>query len=989
MRQALALCLALVACGPAHAPAPPTAIAPEPVAVAPDPGPSRADLIAASRLPEPQPVAVPGDPMAVTIHRLSNGMTVYISTNREKPLISARVAVRAGSSDDPPQSTGLAHYLEHMMFKGTGQFGTTDIADEQPHLERIAALYRELRATDEAAKRAAILEQLDAETQKSAAYAVPNELTQLYDRLGITGVNAYTNNDRTVYLATVPSNRFEAWARVESDRFRDPRFRLFFTEIETVYEEKNRSMDSAARRVNEALTAALFPHHPYGTQTTLGDIEHLKNPAFDDMVGFFHRWYVPNNMAIILAGDIDAATALPMLEQTFGAALEPEPLPPPTPPDLPPPAGRVVRELDAEGESSVQLAWLTVAENHPDQPVLDVMDRLVDNAECGLLNLELILTQKLPSAGSYPNFYDEAGYWALWGVAREGQSLEEVEALLRGVVDRLKAGEFTQADIDAILVNEEIAEKRALESNGARAGRMTEAFTSGQPWPEAVRRLDRLRAVTRDQVIRAANQYLTDDFVVVRRNKGEYLPPKIAKPEITPLPIASGRHSPLARTVEALTAPELEPEWIVEGTHFTRIATPDGDLIATPNPRNDLFDLRYRFDLGRRKAPLLCHALNLLDRSGDRELTASELKKKLYAMGTSVSTYCGVDRTSITLTGLDRNLEASVSLLERWLRTARFDAKTVKDLAANTISRRKDRIDEPWFVAGALADYAQWGKESDYLIVPSNRALERVRGRKLGKLLADLPDYQHATAYFGPRPADQVAKAVALGRRHRKLAERPPARYRKSTGVTIYFADKKTSQAKIRIALPGPPMTNADRALSAFYSEYLDGGMGALIFQEIREARSLAYSAWGGHSVGTRPDDDAVVYAGLGTQNDKAVGAIRAMLGLLRQMPIEQARVDGARTALDRAYRAIRVEPRSVADWVLYWDETGETPDPRAGRWQALRAVDADALAAFAAAAADRPVIISVVGDKSRIDMDGLAALGKLEVRTIDQLVGY
>ena len=224
----LLLATLLPACsGPSRQTPLPTPPAVTPLAEAePAPAPNSAAIVAASNLPALLPAPLAGDAMGVTIHRLANGMTVYISTDREQPRISARIAVRAGSRNDPAESTGLAHYLEHMLFKGTGKLATLDIDKERPHLDRIAELYRELRATSAADARARILAELDAATQRSAAFAVPNEFVQLYASLGVTGVNAFTSNDQTVYIATVPSNRFAAWARVEAERFIDPQFRL-------------------------------------------------------------------------------------------------------------------------------------------------------------------------------------------------------------------------------------------------------------------------------------------------------------------------------------------------------------------------------------------------------------------------------------------------------------------------------------------------------------------------------------------------------------------------------------------------------------------------------------------------------------------------------------------------------------------------------------------------------------------------------------------
>src|SRR5690606_29826388 len=294
---------------------------------------------------------------------------------------------------------------------------------------------------------------------------------------------------------------------------------------------------------------------------------------------------------------------------------------------------------------------------------------------------------------------------------------------------------------------------------------------------------------------------------------------------------------------------------------------------------------------------------------------AVELRRRLFAMGTTIDSTCTPDETQIRVSGIDRNMKASIELLDRWLRTAEFDKETVKKLAANVISQRKDQMQEPRAIAGALAEYVQRGADSVYLAVPSNRDIERASGRSLGALLASLPDHQHRTTYFGPRAAAEAGPIVALGKKHRKVPPRPPVRYRKAKGTRIYMVDRKVAQSQVRLAVPSRPLAAEDRALARLYSEYMGGGMGALVFQEIREARGLAYSAWTAYSRGTAPKDQAALIAGLGTQSDKTVEALSTLLGLLRETPMQERRFEVARGALDTEYRASRVDPR----WAPLW----------------------------------------------------------------------
>ena len=977
--------LALVPACPSKGPTEPTTKAPEPVSQAPA-GPEA--IIAASNLPPTLTEPIQTDKMGVTIHRLKNGLTVYISTDRQKPRFNAWIAVRTGSRNDPANSTGLAHYLEHMLFKGTDTRGTMDYEAERPHLERIRELYAELRSSDDPQQRAKVEAELDKETQASAQYAVPNELTRIYSNLGVEGLNAFTSDEQTVYIADIPSNRLASWAAVESERFSDPSFRLFFTEIEAVYEEKNLSLDNPYRRANEALLRALYPEHPYGTQPTIGTAEHLKTPAYQDMVDYFHRWYVPNNMAVVLAGDIDAETALPVLERTLGQ-LPTKPVAEPESATIKPLSGRQQRDVIVEDRQGVTLAWHTVPVTHADEPALAVMDWLMDNATSGLLNTELELTQKVPSAGSGNSFYNESGHWTVRATARDDQSLDEVEKMLLAVVDKLKAGEFTQADIDAIVINQDIGEKRQLESNVGRVWKMAASFIQRRTWDEVLARDEALRTVNRDDVIRVANAYLGDNFVALHRKKGKQELPKIEKPKITPLQVDPSRQSPFAKQVLEMPAAQLEPAWLEEGRDYRHIGMPAGPMIHATNTRNDLFSIDYNFDRGSRRARLLCHALDLLDQSGYGEISAEELRKRLFALGTSIDFSCSADRSSISIEGVDANMEESVELLRAWLRIPTLDPATLTKLTENEIAERRNALDNSRFIGWAAGNYARYGKASEQLAEPSNKQLKSATVKKLKPLITSLPDYQHRTLYFGPRGPEDVEGLIALGTNHKPVKPIPDRVYRKQKGAKIYFVHRETAKSSITVTMPMGVQERPLRPSARAYQEYIGGDMGSLIFQEIREARGLAYSANGRVSTGSQPKDEWGLQGGVGTQVDKTPEAIATYLELVQQWPIKPERFEAAKTNLEQEFRSSRVDPRWVVYWVQSWDRLGEEKDPRPWMRDEIAKLTGEQMQAFAERFKTTPVIISIVGDREKVNLDALKKIGPVTEVKAEQLVSF
>ena len=388
------------------------------------------------------------DPLDAAIFELDNGLKVYLTENHEEPRFYAEIAVRAGSKHDPADATGLAHYLEHLLFKGTSQLGTVDYEAEKPYLDRIVELYEQhFNETDEAV-RAEIYAEINRNAQLAAQYAIPNEFDKLYNAMGSSAMNAHTSNEETVYKVGMPSNRLQQWAEIESARFADPVFRIFHTELETVYEEKNRTLDNRGRIIYAAMSEELYKVHPYGQQPTIGKVEHLKNPSLVYIQNYFDTYYVPNNMAIVISGDIDIDETIELISEKF-SSWESKPVPEVGPWVEAPIQGVERRTVQYPGEEQVQLAFRTVGKGHPDLEALMMADMILDNRTAGLINLNLNQQQLVAGAGSSPQIQIDGGAQTLYGVPKQDQTLEEVEQLLLEQIELVKAGEFEEWIIPA------------------------------------------------------------------------------------------------------------------------------------------------------------------------------------------------------------------------------------------------------------------------------------------------------------------------------------------------------------------------------------------------------------------------------------------------------------------------------------------------------------------------------------------------------------
>ncbi len=940
-----------------------------------------------TRINAPNPL----DPLDAHIYRLDNGLTVYLTENHEEPRFYAEIAVRAGSKHDPADATGLAHYLEHLLFKGNQNLGTLDYESEAPYLDRIVELYEEHFRTEDPEQRAAIYAEINETAQLSAQYAVPNEIDKLYNSMGGSGLNAHTSNEETVYKVSLPSNRLTQWAEIESDRFVNPVFRLFHTELETVYEEKNRSLDNRGFIVYTALNELLFKNHPYGQQPTIGTVDHLKNPSLVYIQDYFDTYYVPNNMAIAISGDIDIDETIALISEKFGY-WETKEVPPVGPWTEPPISGAERRTVQYPGEEQVQLAFKTVGNGHPDKEALILLDMILDNRTAGLINLNLNQAQLVAGAGSSPQFLNDSGYQSLYGVPKQNQTLEEVEELLLEQIDLIKAGEFEDWIIPAIINDFKKNQKASLEFNTARVATMRQSFIEGANWDDYVAELERMEQLSKADVVAVANKYFADDYVAVYQVNEQHRVPTVEKPQIDPVVIDPTRQSEFSRQVLAMEFDPIEPTYVVPDEDYRIVEFADGvELYYAPNPLNDLFSFSINIEVGTEENEKLSLSAALMDVAGTANMSNEELQKEWYRMGSDFRFGAGENSSGISISGLDEQFEDSLALMLELIKSPATDEQTLEQLKGILLKSREDAKSSPPAIARALYLYNRYGEESPLLEAMNSEEIMATTLDELLALPADLLNYKHSLAYTGSLPLEDV---VEILRRHHaidgELADTPEFRFRNARSVDeteLYVVDQQTAQAQVRIEFPDGVFNEEDTALSSIYTNYFGAGMSSVVFQELREARALAYSASARYSQGGRENAENLMLGGIGTQTDKTVEALTAFIDLIDNMPVSQERFDESVNSLLNRYRTSKVSFREVLAAVRSWERLGLDGDPRRQRFQQLQNSSIDDLVNFQQEhVKERPKLISVLGDMSIIDADELAQFGTVREVQVDEL---
>ena len=613
---------------------------------------------------------VTNDPMATRFYTLKNGLTVILSKNTKEPRVAVRIAVRAGSNHDPKDHTGLAHYLEHLLFKGTDKYGSLDWAKEKPLLDKIEALYEQYNSTTDEAKRKAIYKEIDQVSGEAAKFAIAGEYDKLMKSLGSQRTNAHTSVEETVYEEDIPSNAIDKFLTIQAERFRNPVIRIFHTELEAVYEEKNRGLDNDGNKMQEAMFSSLFPTHNYGLQTTIGTIEHLKNPSITAIREYYNKYYVPNNIAIIMAGDFDPDVLVKKIDEQF-AYMKPKPVEEYKSPKELPINGPVTREVFGPTAESIRVLFRSSASGTKDALLANLAGSILANGKAGLLDLNLNKQQKVLGAAAALWQFKDYGIFFLLATPKQGQSLDETKTLLLDQIQELKKGNFEESLIKATAANYKLSLLQSLENNTSRVNDLMTQFIQnrGTEWNKELAAIDEMSRVTKKELVVFANKFFTDkNYVVLYKRKGEDKNiVKVEKPPITPVETNPGKTSPFVKSIVESELPAIKPVWLDYTKDLEKGKVGNAEVLYVRNVDNSLFRLTYRFEMGSWNNKLLPLAAQYLQYLGTDKLSAEDISKQFYNLACNFNIGAGNEQTTVTISGLQENFDQAVSLFDNLL----------------------------------------------------------------------------------------------------------------------------------------------------------------------------------------------------------------------------------------------------------------------------------------------------------------------------------
>ena len=940
---------------------------------------------------------VPGDPTRTRIYTLKNGMKVYLSQNKTEPRIQTYIAVRTGSNNDPKETTGLAHYLEHMMFKGTSQIGTTGWDREQMVINGISQLYEKHRKETDPEKKKEIYREIDLMSQEAAKFAVPNEYDKMITSLGAKGTNAYTSKEQTVYVNDIPSNELDKWLLIESERFRTCVLRLFHTEMEAVYEEYNMSQDRDGSKMFEAYYKALFPTTPYGQQTTIGEGEHLKNPSMVNIMGYFYTYYVPNNMAICLSGDIDYDKTIALIDAYFGGYFN-------KPVDVrhfdkEKPLMEVQRrDVYGQEAASLMMGWKFPGANTKEGMLGELVAGMLYNAQAGLIDLNLNQQQKVLSAQTYYTEWRDYSVLTMTASPRDGQTLEECEQLMLAQIEKLRKGEFDDWLINAVVNDYKLSRTRSFETNSGRASAFVSAFIRGIEWGSYVNRYNSMEKITKQEVMEFVNEYLgANNYAIIYKRQGEDKNvKKVEKPAITPVEANRDVQSQFLTDFMKLPGTRIQPDFVDYKERIKNVPLTNGvPLNYIRNNENDLFELYYIFDMGTNYDATLEFAINFLPYLGTDKYSPADLQKEFFKLGLSFNVNVSTDRVYVSLSGLEANLEKGIQLFEHLLNNVVPDNKAYKEFVDGIEKERTDlKSNKSYILSGALATYARYGADNPQTSDLTIQELKNTLPSELTTQIKQLTGFKHRVFYYGMKDIDAVKGLLdTYHKTPATLQDYPkPVVYteQETKSNQILFVHYPMGQAQVMFMSKDETFNKSLLSEARLFNEYFGSGLSSIVFQEIRETKALAYSAYASFTTPANANEAHYVRAAVSTQYDKMPAAINAMLDIMSNMPQAQEQFDAS---LESALK--QIESERIVRSNVYWSyenalRKGINYDIRRDIYMQMRGMSMQDLQGFFDDhISDRHYTILVMGDRAKLDLNYLKTMGEFREVTLEEIFGY
>ncbi|CEJ70182.1 Peptidase M16 inactive domain protein [Chryseobacterium oranimense G311] len=936
-------------------------------------------------------ITIPNDENKVRIYTLKNGLKVFLAQNFDAPRIQTYIPVRTGSNNDPADNTGLAHYLEHMMFKGTSKLGTQNWEKEKVLLDRISALYEEHKAEQDPDKKKEIYKKIDEVSQEVSQYAIANEYDKAISSLGASGTNAHTWFDETVYKNNIPNNELEKWLKIEKERFSEIVLRLFHTELESVYEEFNRAQDNDSRLVSYELMAALFPTHPNGQQTTLGKPEHLKNPSMKAIHKYFDEYYVPNNYAMVLVGDLDFEETIQLVDRYFGTIPYRE-LPKKTPVTEQPLTEIVKRTVKSPTTPRVQLAWRTDSFGTKEAMLADITANILSNrGEAGLLDLNINQTQKMLWAQAFSVGLKQYGYFSIVAVPKETQTLDQAKDMVLEQLELIKKGDFPDWILPAIISDFKLQRLKGLETADGLATNLYDIYIKGRSWEQELNEMDEYQAFTKEDVINFANTFFKENYVVVYKEKGvnDQLV-RVENPGITPIKINRDAQSEFLKEITAEKTEDIQPEFIDYKKEILTDTVKDKKLSFVRNKYNDIAQVHFIFPFGSDNDRDLGISTQLLQYLGTEDLSPEDLKKEFFKIGISNDFKTTNDQLLISLSGLEENIEKGIALLQHWMYEVKPDQEIYKQFVETVLENRQATKKDKNRIMTALTNYTKLGSFSRYTDIISKEELEAANAEVFTDRMKKLFKYPYQVFFYG-KDLENFKNYIGKYVENESFQIPEPKQYPEpETSGNVYFMNYDMVQMEMSKVGRGHEVNTSNFGKINVFNEYFGRGLSSIVFQEIRESKSLAYSAYVSYAANSELGHPDYITTYIGTQPDKLQIAVNTMSELMSELPEVPIQFENAKNAALKQIASTRITRNNIFFNTLRLKKLGISHDFRKDIYAQIENLKFEDLKAFYQTEI-KPIHFNtaIIGKKENLDMEAVNQMGTFKELTLKEIFGH
>ncbi|RLJ23164.1 putative Zn-dependent peptidase [Chryseobacterium sp. 7] len=936
-------------------------------------------------------ITVTHDENKVRIYTLKNGLKVFLAQNFISPRIQTFIPVRTGSNNDPSDNTGLAHYLEHMMFKGTSKIGTQNWEKEKVFLDQISELYEKHKAEQDPEKKKEIYKKIDEVSQEASQYAIANEYDKSISSLGASGTNAHTWFDETVYKNNIPNNELEKWLKIEKERFSEIVLRLFHTELESVYEEFNRAQDNDSRLVNYELMDALFPTHPNGQQTTLGKPEHLKNPSMKAIHKYFDEYYVPNNYALVLVGDLDFEKTIQLIDTYFGTLPYKE-LPKKSPVIEKPITKIIKRTVQSPTTPRTQLAWRTDNYGTCEAMLADITANILSNrGEAGLLDLHINQTQKMLWAQAFSVGLKQYGYFSIVAVPKETQTLEEAKNIVLEEVELIKKGDFPDWMLPAIINDFKLQRMKALETTEGLATNLYDTYIKGRTWEQELNEMDEYASFTKEDIVNFANDFFKENYVIVDKEKGvnDRLI-RVENPGITPIKINRDSQSEFLTEILADKTEDIQPVFIDYHKEITTADIKGKKLSFVKNKYNDIAQVHFIFPFGSDNDRDLAISTQFLQYLGTDQFSPEDLKKEFFKIGITNDFKTLHDQLTITLSGLEENIEKGIALLQHWMADVKPDQDIYNQFVKSVIENRQAIKKDKNRIMTALTNYTKLGTFSRFTDIISKEELESSTAETFTNRITNLFKSPYQIFFYGKDfenfngYVDKYIETESVLIPEAKQYPEP------DTGGNVYFVNYDMVQVEMSKIGKGSEVNPQYFGKVNVFNEYFGRGLSAIVFQEMRESKSLAYTAYVSYAANSEIKHPDYVTTYIGTQPDKLMIAVDTLNELMEELPKVPIQFENARNASLKQIVSTRVTRENIFFNTLDLKKLNIYHDFRKDIYEQIQDLTFEDLTEFYKTRIKSVHFnTAIIGKKENLDMDAVNKMGTFKEVSLKDIFGH